>query len=227
VKTVFTLTALLAGFFFAMAPLPAQTIRETTVEYDKNRVPALMVSITPQRKDLQKAFDDWMDDSYDVNMKGGGLFSDKNIRQAEGVTLTPVASEPITFYTKTVSNNNTTEMYIFAARQGGDYIQRTNTTAFAGMERIFDDFLSSYLPEYYEERIAEATEALEDLRKDLKDAREDIRDNEEKIRDLRQENLDLEEEARQLENNIRTAEEELRQRREARNRVNRALRGNG
>ena len=225
VKTYFSIATLFALLLPLTSPLAAQTIRETTVEYDKERIDALMVSVTPARKDLQKAFEDWMDDTYDVNMKGGGWFSDKNIRRAEDATLPAVAGEPITLYTKTVSDDNKTEMYVFAARSENDFIPRSNTSAFAGMERLFDAFLSSYLPEYYEERIAEATEMLEDLRKDLDDVREDIRDNEEKIRDLRQENLDLEEEAGKLENEIRSAETELQQRRDARIRVNQTLRG--
>ena len=226
-KTDYWLATICALLFLLVNPLPAQIIRETTVDYDKQRVAALTASITPPRKDLQDAFEDWMDDTYDINMKGGGLFSDKNIRQAEDVTLPAVADGPITLYTKTVSDDEMTNMYLFAARGEDDFIPLSNSTAFAELERLFDDFLSFYLPEYYEERVAEAVEQLEELRDDLADLRDDIADNEKKIQDLRKENIDLEAEAGELEKAIRDAEAQLERRRDARQRISRQLRSGG
>jgi hypothetical protein len=217
----FRLLAILFFLFWGSHSASAQSlgIRPTTVEYDKERVPALEVSVTPPRKDLQDAFDDWMQDNYDINMKGGGLFSDKNLRRAEAVTLEPVSTDQINLFTKTVEQRGSTTMYLFASQGLGNYFTRQDEAAFAGLEKIFDDFLSSYLPEYYDMRIAEASEALEDLRDDLADVRKDIKDNEEEIRKLKKENIDLEEDVRELENAIRDAENSLQQRRAARQRV--------
>lgn len=210
-------------------PVVAQstTIRSTTVEFEKQQVPALRASITPPRKDLQDAFEDWMDDTYDINMKGGGLFSDKEIRSAEDISLAPVSSDRINLFTKTIASKNETNMYLFAARGSQRFIGPDEATAFAGLEQIFDDFLSYYLPEYYAERVAEAKEELEDLQDDLKDLRDDIADNEEKIQQLRKENIDLESEAGELEKAIRDAEALLEKRRNTQQRVNRQLRGGG
>jgi Skp family chaperone for outer membrane proteins len=194
-------------------------IRSTTVEYEKEQVPALQVSVMPPRKDLQDAFEEWIQDTYDINMEGGGLFSDKNLRRAEGVILAPVSADKINLFTKTVEQRASTTMYLFASKGLGNYFTRQDEAAFAGLERVFDEFLGSYLPEYYEMRITEATETLEDLRDDLDDLRNDIQDNEEEIRKLKKENIDLEEEVRELESAIREAENNLQQRRNARQRV--------
>lgn len=200
-------------------------IEQTTVEYDKQRVDALTVSMTPERKDIQKAFDDWMDDRYDINMKGGGLFSDKNTRRAEAVNIPTVSAEKITLFTRTEERSGETRMTIFASRGLGNFVDNGDYSAFTGLEDVFDSFLSSYLPEYYEERVSEAREILEDLRKDLTDARDDVTKNEEKIRDLERENEKLRTDMRDLEKKIYDAEQTLNKRERTKEEVRREVRG--
>jgi|AntRauTorckE5430_2_1112549.scaffolds.fasta_scaffold04007_4 cell division protein FtsB len=218
-------TALLATFFYTAAFAQVGRIEQTIIQYDKQNVEALTVNMKPERKDIQKAFDDWMDDRYDISMKGGGLFSDKNIRTAEAVQIPAISPDKVTLISKTEERNGATHMSIFASRGLGNYIESDDYAAFTGLEDIFDGFLSTYLPEYYEERVAEAREELEDLRGDIEDVRKDINKNEEDIRDLQQENDDKRKEVIDLETKISGAEQLLRKREDIKREVRRQVTG--
>lgn len=216
-------TTLLLALFTLTAAAQVGRIQESTITEDKQRVDALSVIVQPERKDMQKAFDDWMDDRYNINMKGGGLFANKRTRNAEDVIIPAIDADPITFMTRTETVGEETRMYIYASRNG-NFIDRADYKAFTGMENIFDSFLSSYLPEYYEERVEEAREELEDLRDELADAEEDFADNEEKIAKLQKENRKLEDKQANLRQQIADAEKAVTRRQEMRTEVQRELR---
>ena len=219
------LTSVFTVLFYALAFAQVGRIEQTTVEYEKQKVDALTVTIKPERKDIQKAFDDWMDDRYDINMKGGGLFSDKNFRTAEAVKIPAISPDNITLIVKTEEGKGETRMTIFASRGLGNFIEDGDYNAFTGLEDVFDGFLSSYLPEYYEERVAEAREALEELQEDLTDAQKVVRKNEEEIRDLEKENQKKRKEITELEGKISEAERMLKKREETRREVRRQVTG--
>lgn len=200
-------------------------IQQTTVEHADNRVDALTVTMKPERKDIQKAFDDWIDDRYDINMKGGGLFGDKNMRRAEAVNIPAISTENITLYTKTEETGGQTRMTVYASKGNGNFFEDDDYSSFTGLEDVMDNFLSSYLPEYYEERVAEAVKEIEDLRKDRKKTNEDITDNEERIVELKKENEELRTEIDKLDAQIEEAEKMLDKRKQIRKEVNRQVTG--
>lgn len=218
------LLSLLFAVLF-ITPLSAQvgSIEQTTVEYEKQSVAALTVTMKPERKEVQKAFDDWMKDRYDINMKGNGLFGNKNMENAEAVMIPAISPENITIFAETEKVGDKTRMALFASRGLGNFIEANDYAAFAGLEKVFDAFLSSYLPEYYEERVAEAREKLEDLRDDFSDAEKDFSKNEEKIRELRVENEELRGEMDKLRQEIKAAEATLVQREDTRKDVRRTV----
>lgn len=220
-----TLTLLFIALFISSAFAQVGRIERTKVEHADNRVEALTVTMKPERKDIQKAFDDWMDDRYDVKMKGGGLFSDKNMERAEAVVIPAISTDNITLFAKTEETDCETRMTLFASRGLGNYIGADEYKAFAGLENVFDGFLSDYLPEYYEERVAEAREELEELRKDVTDTEDDIADNEKKIEKLRGENLDKRKELIELEKKVSDARKMLEEREKQRRKVNRSVAG--
>lgn len=208
--------------------LQAQTdrIQYTTLEYEDQRVDALSIDIQPGRKDVQDAFDDWMKDRYDVKMKGGGLFGDKNMETSEAATIPTISSDNISILTKTEEFNGYTRMTLFASRGLNNFVDRENFTAFSGLETLFDSFLSDYLPNYYEERVAEAEEALSDLQEDYDDVEKDIRKNEEDIEKLQSENVELRNELEELRRKLNDAQDTLRKRRSARQEIARKAAGN-
>lgn len=212
--------------FLTTTCLSAQVgrIETTSISYEDQMVDALTVTIQPARKDIQNAFADWMDDRYDINVKGGGLFSDKNTRRAEAVNIPAISPDNISIFTRTEERGDQTRMTLFASRGLQNFIGQRETSAFRGLENVFDGFLSFYLPEYYEERVMEAQEQLQDLRDDLADTNNDIAKNEEDIKKLRNENEELRDTANKLEQEINTAERMLERRQQQRREVNRRLR---
>lgn len=219
------LTLAFAALFISTAFAQVGRIEQTTIQHDKKSVDALTVTMKPERKDIQKAFDDWIDDRYNINMKGGGLFSGKNMRRAEAVNIPAISTGNITLYTNTEEQNGSTRMTIFASRGNDNFFEDGDYDAFTGLEDIMDNFLSSYLPEYYEERVAEAMEELEGLRKDREKAVDDISSNEEKIVKLKKENEELRNEVSDLEAKIDEAEKMLDKRKEIRKEVKRQVTG--
>lgn len=219
------LTLAFAALFISTAFAQVGRIEQTTIQHDKKSVDAVTVTMKPERKDIQKAFDDWIDDRYDIDMKGGGLFSDKNMRRAEAVNIPAISTENITLYVSTEETSGQTRMTIYASKGNGNFFEDSDYSAFTGLEDIMDNFLSNYLPEYYEERVAEAMEELEDLKKDRKKATEDIADNEEKIIKLKKDNEELRNEVSDLEAKIEEAEKMLNMRKEIRTEVKRQVTG--
>lgn len=219
------LTLAFAALFISTAFAQVGRIEQTTIQHDKKSVDAVTVTMKPERKDIQKAFDDWIDDRYDIDMKGGGLFSDKNMRRAEAVNIPAVSTENITLYANTEEKNGETRMTIFASKGNGNYFDDNDASAFIGLESIMDNFLSSYLPEYYEERVAEARKELEDLRKDYADTQDDIDDNEKKIEKLQKENQEKRKEMTDLEKKVADAEAMVKEREKMRGKVNRSVSG--
>ncbi len=222
-KTIHSLILLLV--FSLTAGAQVGRIQETTLEVDDRRVDALVVNLKPERKEVQDAFDDWMKDRYDANMKGGGLFSSKETRRAEDIIIPAISGDRINLRTRTEEQGDESRMYLYADR-GGNFIDRGDYRAFTGLENIFDSFLSFYLPEYYEERVAEAQEELSDLQDDLEDNEKDYRKNEEEIADLQEENRELLEKREELSRKIQDAERALRERESMRSTVGRELLNN-
>ena len=202
-------------------------IESTTITYEDKAVDALTVTMKPARKDIQKAFDDWMDDRYDINMKGGGLFSDKNLRSAEAVTIPAVSPDNISLFVRTEERGGESTMTLFASRGLENFIGKREMSAFAGLEDVFDSFLSYYLPEYYQERVAEAQEMLADLRDDFSDKEEKISKNDKEIKKLQKENAELREELKSLERDINAAERTLDKRKDTRREVRRKMSSRG
>ena len=191
-------------------------ITSTSISYEEQMVAALTVSVKPARKDIQQAFDDWLDDRYDVNMKGGGLFGDKNLRSAEAIMIPTISAENISLFVRTEERGGKTHMTMFASRGLGNFIGLNEEKAFSGLEEVFDGFLSFYLPEYYEERVVEAQEALAELRDEFSDTERDITKNEKEIKKLQVENAELRQELKSLERDIDAAERLLEKRKDAR-----------
>lgn len=203
------------------------TVNTSQVEYEDDEVASVQVKVSPDRSSLQDAFEDWMDDNYDVKMRRKGLFGDKEIRQAEAVRIPSITSDQINLYTKTVEEEEYTEMSLFASRGLANYIELDeDQAAFEVMENMMATFLASYLPSYYEERVEQAKETLSDLQEELADARDDFADNQEEIEDLQKENQKLNEQIGLLQQSIQDNRQEVELRLQRQQLINKQLSDN-
>ncbi len=211
----------------------AQDIRiiESTVEHnDKNR-PSLSVTINPDTKAVKKKWKDFMDDKYDVDVKGIGFLTNKDVLTSEQVTLKKISEKQLDLFAKVVEVNDKTRIDIFAAPGYDIYIDpQSSPRAFGGMRSILVEFLNYYLPEFYQEKVEDAQDDYEDLvdsRDELKDNIEDnineIDELREEIKNLRKENQNLGNDLVETRNKLGDAEQKLMEKKDKKKQVNKRI----
>ena len=91
------------------------SIKDATVEYEDKSRPSLSVTISPDTKEVKKKWKDFMDDKYDINVKGIGFLTNKDVLTSEQVTIDKITNKQIDFYAKVVESDDQTRLDIFAA----------------------------------------------------------------------------------------------------------------
>ena len=225
--------SLISFVLLGMTSLQAQRIEisDAQVNHDDKRQACVKVLIDPQPKAVKKAFESFMDDRYDVNMKGIGFLSNKDVLTAEAAKLPAISDKQLDFYARVVENGKGSEMCVFASLGYDIHITPEDyPRRYKAMKGIVLDFLDQYLPTYYKGRIEDSREWVEDLANERENLKEDIADNKEEMEDLRQEIEDLTKEnqelAKQLDetkNKLLKAGEQLDERKEKLNTANQKL----
>ena len=174
-------------------------INQTTVSYDKNSYPAYQVTLEPDTKSIKKRFKSFMDDKYDIRIKGIGFLTNKDVLSAEQSNIKTISSKTMDLYTKVIEQEGKTVLSIFG-RYGYDiYISpEQDREAFQNLRTLIIDFLGVYLPEFYTDQLEEAQELVANVKRDQSSLKEDITDNKGAIQDhldeveqLRKENKGL------------------------------------
>lgn len=147
--------------------------------------------LEPGTKAVKKAIKDWMDDNYDIKLKGLGLFTNKDVLTAEQVRIDAISDKQMDFKVQVIEEGNNTKMCVFGS-YGYDFpISPTEyPLAYQKMRGITLDFLDSFVPKWYADRIDESQEVLADLQKERKNLEKDIRKNEKEIEKLQEENVE-------------------------------------
>lgn len=170
-------------------------IERSGTNYQDKLRPAIHVLAEPPVKDLSKAWDKYVNDVLGQKMK-----SKKNIYSAEAVVITKLSNQIVNFYSKFEENTPSgTSMYVFVGTGNDKFMTpSTDATAFDNLEGIVKDFLRSYLPQYYNAQIADATKNVEKTQKEVLNMASKITSdsskivkNEEKITSLKGENVEL------------------------------------
>jgi len=194
--------------FTGMAQLPQPEAAH--VNYDGKKRSSIEVIVTPEPKELKKAWHDYMENDHDINMKGIGWFSNKDVLTAEEVNITKLSSNTIDFHTKIIDVEDGTQMSVFAAKGYDIYINlEDHPKEFGRMELMLRDFLGSYIPEYYSNQIDNQADEVEDLVEKRASQEEDVEDKKEEIVLLKDEISSLEESIKQTESDIQETENSL------------------
>ncbi len=186
---------LLFAFLLTTFMLTGQTLNITnkTIVHDSKERNAIKVLIAPETKSVKKAFKDFMEDKYDVDVEGIGLFKNKDVLYTEPMVIRPISPEIMRLYAKVVEEGGQTAMYVFG--QLGYSTQITPSgyyTEFGAMKNLTVDFLNDLLPDYYKDIVEDQRDAISDLEKDRDDMRKKISKNKDKIAELQKENEELE-----------------------------------
>ncbi|MCR9172727.1 MAG: hypothetical protein NXI10_09560 [bacterium] len=205
---LYTLISLTA---FSQLPVP----KTSQVQYEGKTRPSLEVTLVPEAKEVKQAWHDFIKEQYEVDMKGIGWFSNKEVLTAEEVQFDELSTKTIDFHTKVVASKDGTRMEVFAAKGYDIFIDpEEHPKEFARMDLILRDFLASYIPAYYSEKVEEQQGEVEDVAEKREDQEEDIVDNKEEIALLSEEIIALEEVIKKGEYNLQSIEKDLDEERE-------------
>jgi len=185
----------------------AQTLEMSRAEvsYEGKSRPSIKVSLQPESKEVKKAWKKFIQNSYDADVDGFGLFSNKEILKAEAAEISSISNKKMDLFAQIVESGDQTEMQVFGA-VGYDLFFGPQNYAqeFWAMEDLVIDFLVSFLPDQIQDNVDEAAETLSDLKDERADMEKDIEDKMEKIDDLKKEIVETENEIVQLKKDLIT-----------------------
>ncbi len=176
----------------------AQTfgVQDATIIYKGKARPSIQAVVEPDPTDVKKAWDDFLKDNYDVNLKGIGLFANKDILTAEDVRIGRIDQEPIDLFTRIIPQGNMSKINLFMRVRKGKYLGPDNMPVdYNSMKAVFKNFLRSYLSNYYLETFNDLQDEINEIEKNRIDLLEDnsklvedIQKNETAIAEMTQEN---------------------------------------
>lgn len=85
------------------------------IEHNKGYRDAIVAEIEPSSKKVKGTWKSYLNDNYDVKLKGFGLFTNKDVLYVEGVKLNELSKKRINIYTKFKNAGGTTKMIVFAS----------------------------------------------------------------------------------------------------------------
>lgn len=203
------------------------SVNSGTMTIGDKSEPCIETTIEPNAKDVKKEFKDFLDDQYDVKLKGIGFLTNKDVLTAEKVTIPTVSEKAMDLSIKVIPVQDKTQMCVLGSF-GYDIVINRNDyyQEYRELRGIVLDFLDSYLPEYYQNRVEEKTKVVSELTKQRTDLSEDIASNEDEIEKLKKENQDLREELQKTKKDLATQTASLQERKESLKKVNKELNKN-
>ncbi len=164
-------------------------INEAVCKTDDGNQTGIEAIMEPKTKTIKKAIKDWMDDNYDVKLKGLGFFSNKDVLTAEQVQIDEISKKQMDLKVQVIEEGANSKMCIFGSF-GYDFpVSPTHyPVAYRQMRGMALDFLDDFLPQWYLNRIEELEEVVGDLGKERTKLQEDIEENRADIEELQEEN---------------------------------------
>ena len=174
IKSILLLSVIL---FSTTLALNAQSIKpqDGTIIFEDKLRSCMVVDLDPETKTLRSAWTEYLEDNYDLKLKGNGFFQNKDILYAENVLIDKISVNSMNFYTQIIENENGSEMKLFASFDYDAFIKKEkDSVEYKSLNEILEGFLKVYLPKYYtigvndtKKRILELTEEINDLNEDI------------------------------------------------------------
>lgn len=223
-KIILSILTLVFGLSSLSINAQRLIINEAVCTTDDVNQAGIEVIMEPEAKTIKKAIKNWMDDHYDVNLKGMGLFSNKEVLTADKIQIDAISSKQLDLKVQVVEDGSNTKMCLFGSF-GYDFpISPTHyPVAYRQMRSLTLDFLDEFLPNWYLNRIEETQEVVGDLGKERKELVEDIEKNKEEIEELKEENEEKSETLTETASDLAKAAATLKQSKEKLKEVNEKL----
>ncbi|MEM6967578.1 MAG: hypothetical protein AAF573_22630, partial [Bacteroidota bacterium] len=172
--------------------------------------PCISIQMEPKTKAVKGELKDWLKDNHDFKLKGFGFLVNKDVLRAEEVNIPAISDNEMDFYAEIVENDNVTEMNIFASFGYDIHISKEKyPQEYRALKSMTLDFLSEYLPDYYQDKVEDTQELLSDIQNERNDLKEDVEENEEEIAELKKENIDLKNEINEKNAKIKNTTKQL------------------
>lgn len=213
-KIVLNILILLTTFSMAVAQLIEMENKE--ISYDHESQEAIHLELMADSDANKKAWNDYVQNTLEKDIKGYGLFAKKDLLETDKVLIPEIDDErAVKLMAKFQEGGSNNEIYIFAEYFNGDAItQEEHPDAYNGLISIAEDYLENYLPDYYKEKYNNSQEALSDVKDDMTDIEEEIKDKKIEIEDLKQKIADLKKEQIEVAEKLEIAEKTVERRKE-------------
>ncbi len=171
---------LLLFILFVVVRVDAQTFRidTTDVSFENKLRPCLHVTYDAPAKTVKKGWEDYMKRNYKIKIKGIGLFTDKDIIDAEDVTIHSIADKRMNMYAKVTDIPGGSEMKFFMSFGYDFFIGPDNYgKEFGSMHQLLNDFSVKFLNDFYGDEISSALKKIKGYERDIKKKNKEIGSN--------------------------------------------------
>ncbi len=170
---------------FLIIGASAQTYRIDTSEISfENKLRACFaVTYDAPSKTTKSAWADFLKKNYKIKVKGIGLFANKDIIDAEDVTISAISDKRSNIYARVIDMGTGSELKFFMSF-GYDFFvgPQEYPKEFSGMKELLNDFSVDFLNDYYADEASSLTKKVNSLEKDIKSNNRSIAKNSKKAR---------------------------------------------
>lgn len=171
------------------------------------KVPCVQATVMVEPDKLKDAWEDYLDDNYDVKLKGNGWLSNKDLLSAKKTEIIQIAPIKIDIFTRIeprIAGQNKSSRISFYTFMG--YEIPTDPISYPlqyqAMKGIFQSFLGEFIPEIYQKELELMSEEISALKEEKKDARKEVAVLDSEIAQNQQEIMELKEENAQKQEKI-------------------------
>jgi len=158
-------------FLLVASKLSAQSfvIDTTEITFENKLRPCLFVKFDADAKTVKKGWADYMKKNYRIKIQGISLFTDKDIVDADDVTINSISDKRMNMYARVTDITGGSEMKYFMSF-GYDFFigPKEYPNEFEGMRKLLNDFSISFLNDYYADETSAILKKIKGFERDIK-----------------------------------------------------------
>ena len=186
-------------------------VSSEVVSYDDQQRTCISVQVEPAPKKVKKEVEDWFDDKKDVNIKGIGFLTNKDVLYAKKISIPEVSSNKMDLYVKVVPSDWGSQICVFVSFGYNIHITpEVYPREYRALKNMTIDFLGDFLTDFYKNKVDKSEEVINDLARERGIMHEQIVDNNKEIAELLMENERLAEEIKKKKAALEATEKRLR-----------------
>jgi len=153
---------------------------------------AVSLDMKASKDDAKKAWNKYIQDEHNVDIKGYGFFKKKDKLTTDPISMSFLSDEKLKLHTAFKGDDQYTIMDIYVLRPDGTSLSMDRDEKIINnLETLTEEFVAGFLPDYYEERVDNAKEEYDDSLDALAEINDDIGAKSRKIIELQEEIANL------------------------------------